>query len=91
MSNNAKPVKSSGWLINLSAFIAVILVGVSLIFSRFKFSGKITMALTTIAQAISYLILIVVSFFYVRNRRNVWLWVTWAVSVVLIVIYFILL
>ena len=89
-TSQAKAVKSSGWLINLCAFIAVIFIGVSLILTKVGLSGKISGALSTLAQAISYLIIIVSSFFYIRFRKNVWLWVTWAVSVVLIVLYFIL-
>ncbi len=88
--SNSKAVKSSGWFINLAAFIAVIFIGVSLILTKVGLSGKISGALSTLAQALSYLILIVISCFYVNKRRNVWLWVTWAVSVVLIVLYFIL-
>lgn len=89
-TNKAKAVKSSGWLVNLCAFIAVVFIGVSLILSKVGLSGKISGALSTLAQAISYLIIIVSSFYYIRNRKNVWLWVVWAVSVVLIVLYFIL-
>ena len=89
-SSKAKPVKSSGWLVNLCAFVAVIFIGVSLILTKVGLSGKISGALSTLAQAISYLIIIASSFFYIRNRRNVWLWVAWAVSVVLILLYFIL-
>ena len=89
-NNKAKAVKSSGWLVNLCAFIAVIFIGVSLILTKVGLSGKISGALSTLAQAISYLIIIASSFFYIRYRKNVWLWVVWSVSVVLILLYFIL-
>lgn len=79
----------TGWL-NIIAFVAVICIGISLILSKVGLSGEISNALSTIAQAISYLILIVISCFYIIKRRNVWLWVTWGVSVVLIVVSFIL-
>lgn len=87
---NSKAVKNSGWFINLAAFIAVIFIGVALILTKVGLSGQITNALLTLAQAISYLILIVISCFYVSKRRNVWIWVAWSVSVVLIVLYFVL-
>ena len=87
---NSKPIKSSGWIVNLAAFIAVVCVGVSLILSEIGVLGKVGEALNTIAQVLSYLILVVVSCFYIVKRRNIWLWVIWAVSVVLIVISFII-
>ena len=87
---NSKPVKSSGWIVNLAAFVAVICVGVSLILAEIGILGKVGEALGTIAQVLSYLILVVVSCFYIVKRRNIWLWVTWSVSVVLIVISFII-
>lgn len=91
-TNNNKPkaVKSSGWLVNIAAFVAVIFIGISLILTKVGLSGQISGALSTLAQAISYLIIIVSSFFYIHHRKNVWLWVAWAVSVVLILLYFIL-
>ena len=89
-SNKPKAVKSSGWLVNISAFVAVIFIGISLILTKVGLSGQISNALSTLAQAISYLIIIVSSFFFVNKKRNVWLWVAWSVSVVLILLYFIL-
>ena len=88
--NQGKSIKSAGWLLNLISFIAVICVGVSLILTKVGLNGKVTGVLSDIAQIISYVILVIVSCFYVVKRRNVWLWITWAVSVVLIVISFIL-
>ena len=87
---SGKPTKSAGWLVNLMAFIAVICVGVSLILSKLGFLDQISEALSTIANVISYLVLVIVSCFYIVKRKNIWLWVTWAVSVALIVISFIL-
>lgn len=80
----AKAAKSSGWLINLSAFVAVILIGLSLIFA--KIIPSISGAFSTIAQIIAYVVLCVVSFFYVVRKKNIWLWVVWIIAVVLIVV-----
>jgi len=85
-----RPVRSSGWLLNLASFIAVICIGVSLILSKIGWFSKIAGALTMIAQVISYLVLIVISCFYIVKRKNIWLWLVWAVSVVLIVLFFVL-
>lgn len=90
MAKSSKPVKSSGWLINLCAFISVILIGISLILTKIGALGSVANALCVIANVVAYLIVCVVSFFYVKNRRNVWLWVAWVVSVVLIVLFYII-
>ena len=90
MSSNGNAVKSSGWLINLVSFVAVICIGVSLILTKVGLSGKVTSVLSAVAQIIAYGILCIVSFFYIRNRRSITLWVIWGISVVLIVISFIL-
>lgn len=80
----AKAAKSSGWLINLCAFVAVILIGLSLIFA--KIIPSVAGAFSTIAQVISYVVVSVVSFFYIAHKKNVWLWVVWIIAIVLIVV-----
>ena len=88
--SGSKAFHGAGWLINLSCFVAVICIGTSLILSKFGLNGQISTALSTIAQAISYSVLVVISFFYIIRRRSIPLWVIWGISVVLIVISFIL-
>ncbi len=88
--SNGKAAKSAGWLLNLVCFVAVICVGISLLLSKVGLSGQISTALSIIAQVISYLVLVIISCFYIVRRKNIWLWIIWAVSVVLIVISFIL-
>ena len=85
-----KPAKSSGWLVNLSAFIAVILIGVSLILSKIHVFGQVAGAFMIIANVIAYLVVAVVSFFYVARKKNVWLWVVWIVSIILIIISYVI-
>ena len=88
-STKAKPVKSSGWLINLLGFAAVILIGFSLLFSKVGIADKISAAFKSVADIISYLVLILISFFFVwRRRKNIWLWVVWVIAVVLIVVFY---
>lgn len=87
---SGKAAKSSGWFINLVCFIAVICIGVSLFLSKIGLSGQISGALTIIAQVIAYLVVIVISGFYISKRRVIWLWVIWAISVALIVISYFL-
>ena len=86
----AKPVKSSGWFVNLLAFIAVILIGVSLILSRIHVFGQVAGAFLIIANVIAYSVVAIVSFFYIANKKNIWLWIVWVVSIVLIVISYII-
>lgn len=86
----AKMAKSSGWLINLSAFIAVILIGISLILSKIGLLSNVAGALQIVAQVVAYAVVSVVSFFYVVNKRKVWTWIIWIVSIVLIVVYYVL-
>ncbi len=86
----SKPAKSSGWLINLSAFVAVILIGLSLILSKIGALGSVANAFLVIANVIAYLVVSVVSFFYVANKKNVWLWVVWIISIVLIILFYVL-
>ena len=88
--SSQKPAKSSRWLLNLFCFIAVVCIGISLILSKISWFSKIASALTMIAQILSYSALIIISSFYIVKRRNLWLWILWAVSVVLIVVYFII-
>ncbi len=85
-----KPAKSSGWLVNLCAFIAVILIGVSLILSKIHVFGQVAGAFMIIANVIAYLVVAVVSFFYVARKKNVWLWVVWIVSIILIIISYVI-
>ncbi len=86
----AKAAKSSGWLINLCAFIAVILIGISLCLGKIGALGQVASALTIIANVIAYLVVCVVSFFYIAHKKNVWLWIVWVVAIVLIIISYVI-
>ena len=82
---------SSLWsVLNIISFAAVICVGVSLLLSRIGLSGQVSGALSTIAQVISYIVLIAFSCFYISKRRSLVLWIIWIISVVLIVVSFLL-
>lgn len=88
-TTKSKSAHGAGWLVNLMSFAAVCCIGVALILSKIGALGGVAGALMTIAQTVAYLVVTVVSFFYVYQRKNVWLWVTWIVAVVLIVLYYI--
>ena len=89
-THSGKTVKSAGWLTNLISFVAVICIGVALILGKIGFLSEIAGALLMIAQTIAYIVVTIVSFFYVYRKRNVWTWVAWSVAVVLIVLYYII-
>ena len=77
-------------LLNLLAFIAIGLVGVALLLSKVGLGGEISSALTLVANLLAYIITAVAAFYFVRNKNNVWLWVVYAVALVLIVISYII-
>jgi len=70
------------------SFIAVIMVALSLIFS--KIIPSIGNALQTIGNVLAYIIVLVSSFHFVIYKRNIWYFVAWVVSCILIVVYFII-
>lgn len=77
-------------LLNILAFIAIGLVGVSLLLANVGLGGEISAALTMIANILAYIITAIAAFFYIKNKRSIVLWIIYAVSVVLIVISYIL-
>ena len=89
-TTKSKSAHGAGWLINLISFAAVICIGVALILSKIGALGAVAGALLTIAQTIAYIVVSVVSFFYVYRKRNVWIWLVWAVSIVLIVLSYVI-
>ena len=88
-SVGTKSAHGAGWLVNLVSFAAVICIGVALMLSKIGALGTVAGALMTIAQTIAYLVVSVVSFFYVYRKRNIWIWITWIVSIILIVLSFV--
>lgn len=73
-------------MMNLLAYVAIALIGVCLLLGKLGLSGNISNAFLTIGNIIAYLIVAVGGWFYIANRKNVWLWVVYFVSLVLIII-----
>ena len=82
--------RSSGWLLHFCSFIAVILIGVSLLLSRIHAFGDVAAAFLVIANAIAYSIVAITSVVYVAKKKNIWLWLVWAASIVLIIISYVI-
>ena len=82
--------KSSGWLLQFSSFVAVILIGVSLMLSKIHVMGDVAKAFLVIANAIAYSIVALTSVVYVAKKKNIWLWLVWAAAIVLIIISYVI-
>lgn len=83
-----------GRFMNVLAFAAVIIGGVGLflakVFGWLDLSPSWVSSMQTIANAIGWLALCLLSVKYIRNRRKPWIWVVWTVAVVMIFIGIIL-
>ena len=77
-------------LLNLIAFVAIGLVGVTLILSEIGLSGDISNALALVAHVLAYLITAIAGFYYVKNKNNIWVWIIYAVSIVLIILSYVI-
>ena len=80
--------------LNVLAYIAVVAVGLALfiswVFSALGWNNAISGALQLIAECLAYIVLSCYSFRYAR-AKGLWWVVAWAVAVVLIVIFVIIL
>ena len=87
----------TGWarLMNLGAFVALTLIGVSLLLSWAFTSSQLTNAFMYIAQVLAYVIVAFYALVFAIERRRsqasfITCLVLWTISVVLIVIFLIL-
>lgn len=85
---------SFGYILNILSYVAVVIGGlalfISFILAKFGISTSITGAMQIIANAIGWAVLCLMSTVYVSHRRKIWMWVVWAIAVVMIVIGIIL-
>ena len=82
--------RSSGWLLHFMSFVAVILIGVSLLLSKIHAFGDVATAFMVIANAIAYSIVAITSVIYVSKKKNIWLWLVWAAAIVMIIISYVI-
>ena len=86
--------KSSYNLMDILSFVAVCLGGIALFLAMVL--GKVGVSLTIvglindIANIIGWAVLCLLSFKFIKSRKNLWLWIVWIVAVVMIVIGIIL-
>lgn len=85
---------SSGYLINMLSYIAVCVGGVALflafILSKFDISAGFVSAMQKIANAVAWAVVSFLSFRYIKRRHKVWMWVVWAIALVMVIIGIIL-
>ena len=93
-SSSRKKGLTIGYVLNVLAYVAVCLGGlalfISMILGKFGLSTSITGAMQTIANAIGWAVLCLLSAVYILRRRKIWMWVVWAIAVVMIIIGIIL-
>lgn len=86
--SSSKKNISFAYILNISAYVAVCIGGIALfiatILARCGISASITGKMTGIANAIGWAVLCLMSAVYISHRKKLWMWVVWAVAVVMI-------
>lgn len=79
---------SFGYVLNILAYVAVCIGGIALfiatILSRVGISASITGKMTGIANTIGWAVLCLMSALYISHRKKLWMWIVWAIAVVMI-------
>ena len=92
MSKRSGSSSGKDWrsFINLFAYIAIVMIGICLILSKLGVLSSLAGALSLIAHTIAYIIVAIGGWFYIANKRNIWLYVFYFVALVLIILFYIL-
>lgn len=90
MSNKTKKTYSFSYVMDILAYVAVCFFGVamflSMILGRLGVSASILGLMTQIADIIGWIVLSLLSFYFIKNRRKIWMWVVWVIAIVMIII-----
>lgn len=93
-SSSSKRSISFSYLLNILAYVAVCFGGIALfisaILAKVGISASITGYMNGIANAIGWAVLCLMSALYISHRKKIWMWVVWAIAVVMIIISIIL-
>ena len=85
---------TGSYIMNILAYVAVCIGGLALfiasILGKLNVSAGFVSIMSTVANAIGWLVLCILSFNYIRRRKKIWMWVVWAIAVVMIVVSIIL-
>ena len=89
-TTTSKKSVSISYFLNILSFCAVIIGGVALalayVLGLCGISASITGRLQSIANAIGWAVLVLLSFGYIKHRRRLWMWIVWCVAVCAIVL-----
>lgn len=80
---------SARTVVNFLSYLSLILIGVALTCVVVFKAGKFTNALHIVSESLAYLVVIITSFAYAKNKRNiVWLilWVLFSALVITMVV-----
>ena len=88
-TTTTKKSVSISYFLNILSFCAVIIGGLALavayVLGLCGISASITGRLQSIANAIGWAVLVLLSHGYIRHRRKLWMWILWIVAVCAIV------
>lgn len=76
--------------VNALAFVSVVLIGIALILVKIFGAGSVSATIQNVANALAYIVTAIAGFFYVKNKKETWMWIAYLVGLVMIVIGFIL-
>ncbi len=76
------------------AYVAVCIGGIALLLAfvlgKIGISAGVVSAMQKVANSIGWLVLCILSVKFIKSKRKVWLWVVWAVAIVMIIVGIIL-
>ncbi len=88
-TSTKKTGTSFGYIMNILSYVAVCVGGlalfISMILSKCGISASFVSVMQTVANAIGWAVLCILSFNYIKRRRKTWMWVVWAIAVVMII------
>lgn len=94
-SSSTTTTRSTSYIMNVLSYVAVCVGGVALFIAMIL--GKLGVGsvsfigiLQAVANAIGWAVLCILSFRYISHRRKIWMWVVWAIAIVMIIIGIIL-
>ena len=91
-SSSSKKSSTSGLIVsnfmNILAFVAVCVGGIAMFLATilrwFGLTAAWINSMQAIANAIGWLALCLLSIKYIRRRRKLWIWIVWAIAIIMI-------
>ncbi len=88
-SSSSKKSFSMSYFLNILSFVAVVVGGLALfistILSYFDIAAGFVSAMQTIATSIAWIVVAIYSFNFIKRRRKIWMWVVWAIALVMVI------